>query len=315
MEHRGIRYDQDLTTHHEPLSLISEAFKMARTNIEFSSIDQKLRAIVVTSSNQSEGKSVTLANLAISYAQIGRKILLIDADLRRPSVHRLFGLPNRRGLTNALLNQGVYQDFVHETLTENLNILTAGPVPPNPAELLMSNTMTSLIDMAKTEYDLVMIDCAPVGAVTDAAIVSTKVDATLFVVRAGKVDKSQLKRASAMLKQINAKVLGYILNGVNDKTDDYYYYYYSQSYTAEANARQRGKKNTKPKQQKSFVNRNPQPAVATRLDNGKQQNSINREKEQARGNRTGESGQTANIIRKPPVNLKNESGGLRSEDD
>ena len=230
MENRVSFYDQDLVTHHDPLSQISEAFKITRTNIEFSSIDRELKTIAITSSNQAEGKTIAIANLAITYAQIGRKVLLIDSDLRRPAVHRLFGLTNRRGLTNVLLSGLPMQDFIQPTLTNNLTVLTSGPVPPNPAELLMSAAMARLIDAARQEYDLVLFDCPPVGAVTDAAIIATKVDGTLYVVRAGKVNRKQLQRASALLKQVKAHVLGYILNGITQDTDDYYYYYYQQYY-------------------------------------------------------------------------------------
>jgi capsular exopolysaccharide synthesis family protein len=230
MEHSNF-YDADLVTHLDPLSLISEAFKIARTNIEFSSIDTALRTVAITSSNQSEGKTITICNLAIAYAQIGRKVLLIDADLRRPTIHKLFGLSNRRGLTNVLISGQPYAEYVQPTLTENLAVLTSGPVPPNPAELLMSISLARLLDRMKQDFDLILFDCPPIGAVTDAAIIATKVDGMIYVVRAGKVDRKQLQRASNLLKQVKARVLGYVLNGISPDTDDYYryYYYYDQN--------------------------------------------------------------------------------------
>jgi capsular exopolysaccharide synthesis family protein len=228
-----------LITHFAPLSVVSEAYKMARTNIEFSAIDTKVHSLVVTSSNQSEGKSATVANIAITYAQAGRKVLLVDSDMRRPSIHKLFGISNRHGLTNALLHQDSWEIFVNISLTENLDIITSGPLPPNPAELLMSERMGDFIEKARSRYDMVLFDCAPVGAVTDAAILSTKVDATVFVVRSNHVDRNQLKRATAMLQKVNAKVLGYILTGITKKTEDNFNYYYNNEYYYENNKKHR----------------------------------------------------------------------------
>jgi capsular exopolysaccharide synthesis family protein len=251
MEHKNNRYSKNLVTHLEPLSVVSEAYKMARTNIEFSSIDQKLRSIVITSSNQTEGKSTTLANLAIAYAQIGRKVLLVDADMRRPSIHRLFGMPNRRGLTNALLNHDSWDSFINPSSTDGLDVMTSGPLPPNPAELLMSARMSELIDNAKQQYDLIMLDCAPVGVVTDAAILSTKVDATIFVVRSGYVDRNQLKRASSMLQKVNARILGYIMTGISKKSGESYHYYYTSAYTEDNS----GKKNKRGRRREPAIDR------------------------------------------------------------
>ncbi|MGI6298239.1 MAG: CpsD/CapB family tyrosine-protein kinase [Saccharofermentanales bacterium] len=221
----GIQYSPELITHHDPLSAIAEAFKITRTNIEFSSINSNTRSLMITSSSQGEGKTSIFSNLAIAYAQMGRKVLLVDADLRRPSVHRYFGYINRRGLTNVLIGAGHYSEFILPTLTENLSILPAGPIPPNPADLLMSQTMTDLLEELEQVYDLVLIDTAPVGLVTDAAILSTKVGGTIFVVRSGVTNKKMLKRAVAMLEQVNARVLGYIMTGIDVESEDYTYYY------------------------------------------------------------------------------------------
>ena len=213
----------------DPASPLMEYFKTIRTNIEFSSIDNKLRTVNITSSNQGEGKSLVLVNLALSFAQIGRKVLIIDADLRRPSIHRYFGISNRHGLTNALLGRDELGANVMPANFENLSILTSGPIPPNPAELLMSETMTHLIEKVREMYDMVFIDCPPAGIITDAAIVATKVDGTLFVARSGVADKRLVKQAVEHLKHVNARVLGFVFNGIEQDTDDYYYhqYYYS----------------------------------------------------------------------------------------
>lgn len=229
-------YSPDLVTHHDQLSAASEAFKITRTNIEFSAIGSKIRSLMVTSTNQTEGKTVTLANLAITYAQLGRRVLLVDADLRRPAVHRYFGYINRRGLTNVLIGAGHYSEYILPTLTENLSLLPSGPIPPNPADLLMSQTMSDLIEVLTAEYDLVLFDCPPVGVVTDAAIVATKVDASIFVVRSGVATRAQIRRAASLLEQVNARVLGFIMNGINEESEDYYYYYYQHAYYTDDSA-------------------------------------------------------------------------------
>lgn len=214
----------------DPQSQVMEFFKTIRTNIEFSSIDSKLRTISVTSSSQGEGKSSVLINLALSFALIGRRVLIIDADLRRPSIHRSFAVSNRRGLTNALLAHDDCANYVLATPYENLTIMTSGPIPPNPAELLMSAAMEHLLASARDSYDMVFIDCPPAGIVTDAAIVATKVDGTLFIARSGFTDKRLLTQATDHLKQVQARVLGFIFNGVEQDSDDYYYqnYYYTE---------------------------------------------------------------------------------------
>lgn len=226
MDKRTGHYSEELVTHYDPLSSISEAFKIVRTNIEFSSIDKKLQTIAITSTDQGEGKSSVVANLALSFAQIGRRVLLVDADMRRPMIHKFFSLSNRRGLTNALISIESYKDYIQPSMTQNLSILTAGPIPPNPAELLMSNHMTLFLEYVRADYDLIVFDCPPVGVVTDAAILSTKVDGTVYVVRSKQVDRRRLKRAVDLLAQVKAKVLGYVFTGIKPNTSDYYYYQY-----------------------------------------------------------------------------------------
>lgn len=225
METRTQFYDPDLLAHLDPVSHVSESIKIIRTNIEFSSIDKPLKTIAVTSTSQSEGKTSVICNLAITYAQVGRRVLLIDSDLRRPMIHRLFGVSNRRGLTNALVSGRDYKEFVQETLTENLQILTAGPIPPNPAEILMTTAFSHFIEIVKQDYDMVFFDAPPIAVVTDAAIISTKVDGIVYIVKTGEVDRKQLQHAAALLKQVKANVIGYVLNGVKEDSENYYYYY------------------------------------------------------------------------------------------
>ena len=256
--HTHIQYDPDLVAHHDPMSKIAEAYKIARTNVEFAMLDKKLKTIAVTSAQQSEGKTVTIANLAISYAQAGRRILLVDADLRRPSIHRRFGLSNRQGLTTAIVRGAQPQAFVQDSKIPNLSILTSGPIPPNPAEMLMSETLWRLIDELKPHYDMIFFDASPVGVVTDAAIIATRVDGTIFVIRAGEIKKAQLTRATDLLKKVNAHVLGFILNGASKQTDDYYNYYYyntyyysSEPHPADAKRAKKRRKNTSARREQS----------------------------------------------------------------
>ena len=216
-------YNTDLVTRYDPLSATSEAFKATRTSIEYASLDHRIRSLMVTSTQQDEGKTVTLANLAITYAQLGRRVLMVDADLHNPVLHDYFGLVNKGGLTSVLTGTGHYSEYVRPTATENLSILTSGPIPSNPADLLISQTMSDLIKELTEQYDLVLFDCPPAGIVTDASIMATKVDATLFVVRSGVTKRDHLQRATSLLEQFQARVIGFIMNGVNRKSDDYLY--------------------------------------------------------------------------------------------
>lgn len=179
----------NLITELNPKSPISEGYRMLRTNIEFSTINQKLQIIMVTSSKPSEGKSTTCANMAVAFAQANKKVLLIDADLRKPSQHHIFGKSNRSGLTTALLNQLKLEDIIQFTNTDNLSIIQAGPTPPNPSELLSSEQMAELLKTARERYDVVIIDTPPIMSVTDAQIVATQSDGVVLVIDSGKVKK------------------------------------------------------------------------------------------------------------------------------
>ncbi|MEW9699938.1 CpsD/CapB family tyrosine-protein kinase [Paenibacillus sp. SI8] len=193
-------------------SPISEAYRALRTNITFSSIDTDLKKIVVTSSIQSEGKSTTIANLAVVYAQENKRVLIIDADLRKPSLHQYFVRSNRHGLTNILAQQLKPADAILETDIPNVSLLTAGPNPPNPAELLSSSKMQQLLEQLSDEFDLILIDSPPTLAFTDAQILSAISDGVLFVIQHGKVKRQIAKKALLNLEHVKAKVLGIVLN-------------------------------------------------------------------------------------------------------
>jgi capsular exopolysaccharide synthesis family protein len=215
-----------IITHENPKSPVSEAYRALRTNIQFSAIDEELRVIMVTSAGPGEGKSTTINNLAVAYAQSDKKVLLIDADLRKPTLHSTFNVTNRWGLTNLLTNQVGLEEVVHQTEIANLDILTSGPIPPNPSEILASKRLVTLLEELKKRYDLIFIDTPPAIAVTDAQIVSTKCDGVILVVDSGKVKRDIAMKAKANLEHVKARMLGVVLNNVDRKNKDSYYYYY-----------------------------------------------------------------------------------------
>lgn len=216
-----------LVTHADPKSPVAEAYRILRTNIEFSSTDRKIKVILVTSSGPAEGKSTTAANMAIAMAEANRRVLLIDCDLRKPAIHRMFGLVNIKGLTNILVEGLEYSDITNVTEVENLEVITSGPKPPNPAELLGSQRMKELLDKVREDYDVVIIDTPPVLPVTDAAVLSQYVDGVVLVAGYGLTTFEAAAQAKASLQKVNAKILGVVLNGVpTDRRGGYYYYYY-----------------------------------------------------------------------------------------
>lgn len=215
-----------LITETNPKSPISESYRMLRTNIEFSAIDQSMQIIMVTSSKPSEGKSTTSANIAVAFAQSNKKVLLIDADMRKPMQHRMFGKSNRIGLTTALFQQKELGDVVQMTNTDNLWFMPAGPTPPNPSELLSSNRMAALLEAVKRTYDVIIVDTPPILFVTDAQIVAAQSDGVVLVVDSGKVKKETAAKAKASLDHVKAKVIGVVLNNVPRERSDSYYYEY-----------------------------------------------------------------------------------------
>lgn len=200
-----------------PGSPISEAYRTLRTNIQFSSIERTVKVIMVASAEKGEGKSTTISNLAVSYAQEGRNVLLIDSDLRTPSLHYIFSQPNRVGLSSILANQAQWPEVIKETDILNLSLLTSGPVPPNPSELLGTHRMTTLLNELRDRYDMILIDTPPVLAVTDSLIVSSLSDGVILVVSAGKVEKELVKQAKASLERVNDRILGVVFNSMKRK--------------------------------------------------------------------------------------------------
>lgn len=204
-----------LTTVSEPRSPVSEAYRTLRTNLDFASLDQELKTLVVTSAGVGEGKSTTLANLAVVSARAGRRVLLVDADLRRPRLHDIFGLSNAVGLTTAMMDEAALASPpLQETGIEGLSVLTSGQLPPNPAELMSSRRMEEVIAVLTEHADQVFFDTPPVIAVTDAAVLATKVDGVLLVISAGKTRRENARAAVQRLKQINARLVGTVLTNV-----------------------------------------------------------------------------------------------------
>lgn len=216
-----------LVTHEMPKSTISEQYRMIRSNIDFSSIDEQIRTLVFTSAAPSAGKSTTAANVAVAYAQARKSVLLIDGDLRKPTIHYTFETNNVFGLSNLISNQVDMDNAIKMTEIENLSILTSGPIPPNPSELLGSDRMEDLLSAFLERFDMVIIDTPPVLAVTDAAILSKLVDGTILVTDIETNNKNHIIKTKEILVNANANLLGIILNNVKgNKKDDYYYYNY-----------------------------------------------------------------------------------------
>lgn len=214
-----------LLAKYDPKSPISEQYRTIRTNILYSSIDDEIRSLMVTSSGPGEGKSTTTANLAVVFAQQGKTVLLIDADLRKPTVHYTFKLTNSTGLTTVLTNQSSLMDTVNKTDESNLYILPSGPIPPNPSELLGSKAMQHFMKDALEEFDLIMFDTPPVLAVTDAQILGNLCQGTVLVVSSGKTEKDSLLKTKELLTATNGRLLGVVLNNKKvDKKGSYYYY-------------------------------------------------------------------------------------------
>ncbi|UZD76187.1 CpsD/CapB family tyrosine-protein kinase [Bacillus siamensis] len=209
----------------EPKSINSEQYRTIRTNIEFSSVDTEVKSLLITSAGPEEGKSTTAANLAVVFAQQGKKVLLIDADLRKPTVHFTFKLDNGTGLTSLLLQQIPFQKAVLRAEEANLDILTSGPIPPNPAELLSTGAMRDLLSEASAVYDKVILDTPPVLAVADTKILGSYTDGAIMVISSGKTDKEKAAKAKEALDYCPCKLLGAVMNGKKQtKHADYAYY-------------------------------------------------------------------------------------------
>lgn len=219
--------DIELLPHTRPRLAISEAYRSLRTALLLSTAEG-LRTVAVTSSGAGEGKTVTSSNLAVVMAQLGRKVLVVDADLRKPRLHRVFNVSNRSGLVHMLTSSTELDDIVQRSAVSNLWVAPAGPTPPNPSELLASSRMTDLLQMAKTRFDVVIFDTPPVLAVTDAILVGAQCDGVVLCLRAGKVLREDARTCHNRLSRVGVKILGAVLNGFRadggryGRSDHYY---------------------------------------------------------------------------------------------
>lgn len=212
-----------LITMTDPRSPAAEAYRTLRTNLSFYSLDHPLRSLVVTSPATAEGKSTTVANLAVTIAQSGRKTILVDCDLRRPSLHTLLGLSAEPGLTNMVLSEDETPPL-QKTSIENLWFLASGPKPPNPADLLGTKKLDQVIASLTTMADMVLFDAPPVIAVTDSAVLGAKVDGILLVIQAGKTRREHAERAKELLEKAKIRIIGVTLtNAPRDTSVSNYY--------------------------------------------------------------------------------------------
>jgi capsular exopolysaccharide synthesis family protein len=207
-------------------SPIAEAYRTLRTNLQFSKADGSLQTLMYTSAGPGEGKSTTAANSAVVLAQTGKRVIIVDCDLRKPVQHKIFGVPNR-GVTNVLIENLPVAEVLQETPIRNLKVLTSGPIPPNPSELLGSAKMERLLHKLKDHADYLIIDAPPVIAVTDACVFASKMDGVVLVISVGMVRPEMAQQAKDLLVRAGASLLGVVLNRVEiEKEHAYYYYYY-----------------------------------------------------------------------------------------
>ena len=215
------------TIEDNPKSIIAEAYKTLRTNIQYSSFDKEIKTLVITSAEMGEGKSTVAGNIALTFAESEKKVILVDCDLRRPEVHKNFRISNLIGISEVILGKTTFEESVQK-YNDNIDILTSGKIPPNPAEMLASAAMSNLIEKLKKEYDIVILDTAPIKVVTDAQILSTKVDGTILVIRARRTKKEAVIEAKNLLDKVGANIIGTVLNGVENTSKKYNYYYESE---------------------------------------------------------------------------------------
>ena len=234
LDEDSMKYGVALITRDDPKSGISEQYRTIRTNLKFSFLDPDFKILAVMSALPSEGKSTVSANLAVTWAEEKKRVLLVDADLRRPTVHRTFKVSNRYGLSNIITSSAStvnISEMIDKTAVENLDVLTSGPTPPNPAELLGSERLSQLLDFLREKYDFIILDAPPVDTVTDGQIVAARADGVALVTPQGIATKDAVMRAVKLLQRVNANILGVIMNRFTaQEAGGYYGGYYGNYY-------------------------------------------------------------------------------------
>ncbi|MFO0594787.1 MAG: polysaccharide biosynthesis tyrosine autokinase [Myxococcaceae bacterium] len=221
---------RDLHIHREPKSLIAECTRSVRTNLLFMSPDKPFRRMAITSSGPQEGKSTTAINLGIAMAQSGNRVLLIDTDMRRPRLHKAFGVANEFGVSSLVVGEGKLDDAIKSTEVPGLFLMPCGPIPPNPAELLHTRAFSELLEKLGERFDRIILDTPPVGAVSDAVVLSTQVDGVVMVLKAGQTNRDLARRTVRALQDVKATIYGAVLNDVNLEKSKYGDYYYGYAY-------------------------------------------------------------------------------------
>jgi len=226
MDVKSFRVSKNLVSYLEQTSAAAESYRALRTNLQYSSIDKKVKSIVITSPGPIEGKTVTSCNLAVTMANVGCKVLLIDADLRKPAVHKEFKLSNKVGLVNLLMNESdLIQSLKIFPDIENLTILPCGTVPPNPAEIIASTKLKEVLEYFKTKYDYVIIDSPPAGYVSETAILAKLADGVILTISAGETNIALAKQVVKTLKNVEVNILGVVMTKMNFDKKQYYQYY------------------------------------------------------------------------------------------
>jgi capsular exopolysaccharide synthesis family protein len=227
------KYSDWLVVKSKPKSHISEAYRTLRTNIEFSNLDKPLNTIMITSAVPQEGKTTNTVNLALTIAESGKKVIIVDADLRVPLIHKVFNSDSKPGLTNVLVDNKKLSEVIKKAdeINSNLYYITSGPIPPNPSELLGSEKMKAVIEELKKQADILIFDSAPVIGFADSLELANQVDGVVLILNAGMVTRDATKQAKALLEKAKAKILGVVLNNVDIKREGYYYYYHNYNYS------------------------------------------------------------------------------------
>lgn len=220
------KLETPLYAHDKPKSITSEKFRGIRSNIMFSGANQEIKSIIVTSEKPAAGKSIVSANIAITYAQAGYKTLIIDGDMRKPTQHYNFGVANYDGLSNLIVGKSDFEKSIRSTRVENLDLLTSGPVPPNPSELIASERFEKLYKQLMEHYDFILIDTPPVISVTDAQVFLQYIKDCVMVIDSERNNRNEIKKAKQLIEQAGGHIIGGVLNKTASENSSSYYYYY-----------------------------------------------------------------------------------------